>query len=169
MKRGRVMLLTGLPSAWFPHIPLEYGAPFFEMIVPLLRSGFVPHNAGLLLGAHGLRSMLPFFGASVVVAAMIAFGDRDRPLRRVAHALGAAAVVLWLLVPSAIAFRPETAPVTRYVRTAFEPHPPELPAVERVPGGETAAQSATRARRLGEEGQSQASLDAWLRAIRGAR
>ncbi len=161
------MLLTGSASAWFPHIPLEYGAPFFEMSVPLVRAGFVPHNAGHLLGGVGPRTMAPFFFAAAAAALLAAMGDGERLPRRLGHLLGAAAVTLLLLVPSALAYRPETAAVTRYVRSAFEPRPAELASPAAAPAHETATQAAERARRLGEEGQSQAALDAWLRAIRG--
>ena len=162
------MLLTGTASAWFPHVPTEYAAPFFEMIVPLIRDGFVPHNAGLLLGSHGLRSMAPFFAAAAAIAFLVLKGDRRRPLAMLAHLLGGLAVTLLLLLPSALAFRPESAAVTRYVKSAFEPHPTDT-ATPTPPPRETAAQAAGRARRLAESGQTQAALDAWLRAIRDGR
>ena len=162
------MLLTGTASAWFPHVPTEYASPFFEMIVPLIRDGFVPHNAGLLLGSHGLRSMAPFFAAAAVIALVVLRGDRRRPLVMLAHGLGGLAVTLLLLLPSALAFHPESAGVTRYVKSAFEPHPTDA-ATPTPPPHETAAQAAGRARRLAESGQTQAALDAWLRAIRDGR
>jgi hypothetical protein len=162
------MLITGTQSAWFPHVPVEYASPFFEMMVPLIRDGFVPHNVGLELGAHGLRSMAPYFAAAAVIAVLVARGDRRRPLVMLAHALGAAAVTLLMLLPSALAYRPESAAVTRYVKSAFEPHPADT-ATPQAPPRETASQAAGRARRLAESGQTQAALDAWLHAIRDAR
>lgn len=162
------MLLTGTASAWFPHVPTEYAAPFFEMLVPLIRDGFAPHNAGHLLGSHGLRSMAPFFVAAALISLVVMKGDRRRPLVALAHGLGAAAVTLLLLLPSALSFHPESAAVTRYVKSAFEPHPVDAPAPS-PPPRETPAQAAGRARRLAESGQTQAALDAWLRAIRDGR
>ncbi len=162
------LLLTGTPSAWFPHIPTEYAAPFFEMMVPLIRDGFVPHNVGLELGSRGLRSMAPFFAAAACVALLVLRGDRRRPLVMAAHGLGAAAFTVLMLLPSALAFRPESAAVTRYVKSAFEPHPADA-APPTAPPVETPAQASGRARRLAEAGQTQAALDAWLRAIRDGR
>lgn len=162
------LLVTGTPSAWFPHIPLEYASPFFEMMLPLIRDGFVPHNGGLLLGWHGLRSMAPFFVAAAIITVIVLKGDRRRPLAMLAHGLAATAAALLLLLPSAFAFRPESAAVTRYVKSAFEPHPTDA-ATPTPPPRETPAQAASRARRLAESGQTQAALDAWLRAIREGR
>ena len=117
---------------------------------------------------RGLRSMAPFFAAAAAIAVLVVKGDRRRPLAMVGHGLGATAFTLLLLLPSALAFRPESAGVPRYVKGAFEPHPADA-AAPVAPPHETVAQAAGRARRLAESGQTQAALDAWLRAIRGGR
>lgn len=161
------MLLTGLASAWFPHIPVEYTAPFFEMVLPLLRSGYVPHNAGhFLFHLEGLRAMWGFFLAFAVIAAVLLRGDARRPLAVLAQSLATLAFTLLFLVPSALAVRPENAAVTRYVKSAFEPAlprvtPPSAQAIARERVDETRA----RARRLAEAGDSASAMTAWLRAM----
>jgi len=162
------MLVTGLPSAWFPHLPLEYTSPIFEMMMPLLRSGFVPHNGGHLLGLQGLASMGAFFVALGLAAVLVLKGDARRPLPALAHGLTACAVTLLLLLPFGLAVKPENVAVTRYVESAFEPPrvTPPAPVATEVPATETPAQSRARARRLAERGDPGGAFSAWLRAFR---
>ena len=164
------MLMTGLPSAYFPHIPTEYVAPLFEMMLPVMRDGFVPHNAGHLLDLQGTKSMFGFALAAMAIALIVLKGDEKRPLAALAHATGALAVLVFLLAPIAAAAKPESAAVTRYVRSAWEPSPLEVrPANVPPPPNETPAQARERARRLSENGEAAAALDAWLVALRGGR
>ncbi len=163
------LLVTGLPSAWFPHLPVEYTAPFFEMMMPLLRGNFVPHNAGHLLGLKGLASMSVFFVALAAAAFLVLKGDARRPLPALAHGLAASAVTLLLLLPLGLAVKPENVAVTRYVQSAFEPPrppPPGPPPTASVPANETPAASRARARRLAEQGDPGGALASWLRAFR---
>jgi hypothetical protein len=162
---------SGLVSATFPHVPEQFGSPFFEMAGPVLRDGFVPRNAGqYLFGQTGLRSMAGFFAAALAASALLLRGDERRPLAAVAHALGGLALMLALLIPTAGAARPENAPSMRHVKTAYEPQPaPRQPPAIAAPPHETPAQAAGRARRLAETGQGAAALDAWLLSVRGVR
>ena len=146
---------------------MEYTAPFFEMVVPLLRGGFVPHNAGHLLGLKGLASMGVFFAAMGAAAVMVAKGDTRRPLPALAHGLAACAVTLLLLIPMALAVKPENVAVTRYVQSAFEPPRPVPPPSTNVPPAQESPTAArARARRLAEQGDPGGALVAWLRAFR---
>ena len=159
------VLLTGLPAAWFPHIPLEYGSPFFEMIVPLLRDGFYPHSVGEYLGLHGAVAMAGFAVGALALALVVLRGDERRPAPALAHALGGLAVCLTLLAPFARAARPSTAPVTRYVKTAFEPRPsPSTPPAVSV-ARETPAQAASHALSLAESGDAAGAVAAWRRSL----
>lgn len=163
-------LITGLASATFPHIPTEYTSPLFEMVLPVLRDGFVPHNAGHLLEMKGAASMWGFAIAALIALALVLRGDERRPLAALAHAVSSLAVTALLLAPLAVAARPEAAPVTRYVKTAWEPRPPDAPAPATVPrAGDTAASAAARARRYGEAGETALAMEAWLRSIRAPR
>ncbi|MEZ4407480.1 MAG: hypothetical protein R3A52_13545 [Polyangiales bacterium] len=159
------VLVTGLPAAWFPHIPLEYGSPFFEMIVPLLRDGFFPHSVGEYVGLHGALAMAGFALGALALALVVLRGDERRPAPALAHALGGLAVCLALLLPFAKAARPSTAPVTRYVKTAFEPRPsPSTPAATSA-ARETPAQARDRAETLAQAGDAAGALAAWRRSL----
>jgi hypothetical protein len=162
------LAITALPSAWFPHIPTEFGAPLFEMMMPLLRGGHVPHNAGHLAHLSGHLSMAGFYLGALGVLWVLAKGDEKRPAAAVAHAAGVLAVALLLLVPQALAYRAESAGPTRYVLGAFEPPlPATTPASLAPPPRESPAQAAARARRLAAHGEQAAAMQAWLRSIRG--
>lgn len=162
------MALTGMPSAWFPHIPVEFSAPFFEMILPLVQGGHVPHNAGHLARLSGHLSMFGFYVGALGIAWLLAKGDERRPVAALAHAAGVFSVALILLVPQALSFHAESAGPTRYVLGAFEPRlsPPPVASIA-APPAETPAQSAARARVLAARGEQAAAMQAWLRAIRG--
>lgn len=163
------MALTGAPSAWFPHIPLEFSAPLFEMILPLLRGGYVPHNAGHLAHLTGHLSMAGFYLAALGVVWVLAKGDERRPVAILAHAAGVLAVAALLLVPQALSFHAESIGPTRYVLGAFEPHlPTTAPNSAPPPGRESPAQSAARARALAARGEQAAAMQAWLKTIRGS-
>jgi hypothetical protein len=164
-------LITGLPSATFPHVPTEYASPLFEMMIPVLRDGFVPHNAGhFLFDMKGAASMWGFGLAAAVMLALVLRGDERRPLAAVAHAVASLAVGVVLLTPMAVAARPEAAPVTRYVKSAWEPRPPDSPAGVAIPRArETAAEARARALRYSEAGDTGLAFEAWLRAIRAPR
>lgn len=160
------ILVTGIPSAYFPHIPTEYVSPFFELFLPLIRGGYVPHNLGHRMGLVGTGSMWGFALSLAVIAWIAARGDERRPLAVLAHALGATAVATALLVPFAAAVHPETAAVTRYVRSVWDPRP-----VEDVPPAlphhrESPAALRARGRALAEGGDGRGALEAYLRAIR---
>lgn len=157
------VLLTGLPSAWFPHIPLEYGSPFFEMIVPLIRDGFFPHSVGEYFGLHGPLAMVGFALGLIALAFITLRGDETRPMSALAHSLGALAVCVTLLVPFALLSHPSTAPVTRYVKTAFEPKPSvDTPTPS---AHESLSESSQRALSLARSGRSLEALTAWQRSL----
>jgi hypothetical protein len=60
--------LCGL-SGLFPHFPVQLDNPIFDLVVPVLRAGFVPHNLGTGLGGGGLLTLLPW--AAVIVAGIV--------------------------------------------------------------------------------------------------
>ncbi|MDD9966659.1 MAG: hypothetical protein OXR73_10560 [Myxococcales bacterium] len=53
------LVLSGLPSAYYPHLPPEVERPVGDVIVPLWSADLAPYNAGQLLGLDGNVSMLP--------------------------------------------------------------------------------------------------------------
>jgi hypothetical protein len=60
--------LCGL-SGLFPHFPVQLDNPIFDLVVPLLRGGYVPHGLGTALGLHGAVALLPW--AAAVIGALV--------------------------------------------------------------------------------------------------
>jgi hypothetical protein len=52
-------LMSGISGAFYPHLPVTFANPVFEVLLPLIRDGFVPRNLGYLLGLRGLSGYLP--------------------------------------------------------------------------------------------------------------
>jgi hypothetical protein len=53
------VLVCGLSGAVFPHFPLQFDNPIFDLVLPLLREGYVPYSLGTALGLPGAASLLP--------------------------------------------------------------------------------------------------------------
>ncbi len=115
------VLLSALPSVYFPHLPPEFGRAIPELIVPLVGAGYAPHSVATAMGVMGVVGIAPLF--AIWAAATVASG----------RGLGAPAIAAALLVATvgaAFAFAPaeETPEVERaraYVERVFEPRPPE--------------------------------------------
>jgi hypothetical protein len=92
------MVASGLPSAYYPHLPPELTRPLPQLFAVLVAHGYAPTNAGALLSVHGTLSMLP-----LLLCALSALALCLRPLpdwrARAMHALGAALVALALVLP----------------------------------------------------------------------
>jgi len=168
-------LMSGVPSAWFPHVPTEFGSPFFELFVPVVRDGYAPRNAGMYLFHWvGLKGMIPFFVATAIITLMILRGDERKPVPIVAHAMAGLAVMLVLLAPFAAAAKYDSMGVTRFVKSVWEPQlpVPQPPAPAR-PGApvpvETAAAMRERARRLAATGDENGAFELYRRATTAPR
>jgi hypothetical protein len=94
------VVVCGLSGAIFPHFPLQFDNPIFDLVLPLLRAGYVPHSLGTALGLPGLASLLPLAALVVVgvvaVAAPRGLSRRDR-MMTAGIALGLAALLLGAL------------------------------------------------------------------------
>jgi hypothetical protein len=59
-----------LAGAHFPHFPLQFDDPLFDLTFPLLAEGKVPYSLGWALGLRGLLSYLPLAGVLVAAVAL---------------------------------------------------------------------------------------------------
>lgn len=69
------LLASGLPSAWYPHLPEALSRPLPQLFLPALSGGFVPRTAAALLGMQGWVAALPLLGVGVLVLATTATAD----------------------------------------------------------------------------------------------
>ena len=98
------VLASGLPSAYYPHLPTEITRPLPELISVLIAHDFAPRNAGNLVGAYGSASMAPLLFVGVTA---IAFCLRAIELPRRRAMLGGAALIVALALAAPLLKRPE--------------------------------------------------------------
>lgn len=108
-----------LASAVFPHWPLQFTNPLFEVSLRLVREGYAPYGLGSLLGLGGLAAYLPL-AALLVVASWLVLSSLGGAALRVACLAGAALALVAMGLPR----RHTTTEKERtfeFVRTVFEP------------------------------------------------
>jgi hypothetical protein len=59
------LLASGLPSAYYPHLPPELTRPLPQLFAVLIAHDYAPLNAGAWLGLYGTASMLPLLAAAL--------------------------------------------------------------------------------------------------------
>jgi hypothetical protein len=90
------VVLCGLSGAVFPHYPLQFDNPVFDLTVRLVREGVSVPGLGRALGLSGAATLLPFAAAAVAATALALRGARA-PVRTAAGALALALAVLAVL------------------------------------------------------------------------
>ena len=72
------VFLCGLSGALFPHFPVQFDNPVFDLLLPLLSEGYVSHGLGTLLGLAGWAGLGPWLLAVAVAVAATLAGTRPR-------------------------------------------------------------------------------------------
>jgi hypothetical protein len=76
------LVASGLPSAYYPHLPPELTRPIGQLFGTLLSHDYAPYNAGSFLGWTGTAAMVPLFalfaGSLAWAVAGTRFALRDR-------------------------------------------------------------------------------------------
>jgi hypothetical protein len=109
------MLASGLPSAYYPHLPPELTRPLPQLFAVLIAHDYAPPNAGAWFGVHGTASMLPLLLTALAALALCLRSLSGTRLRITTAAAGAAIACLLALplcvrplhergVPDAVAF-----------------------------------------------------------------
>ncbi|HJL15712.1 MAG TPA: hypothetical protein RMH99_08655 [Sandaracinaceae bacterium LLY-WYZ-13_1] len=99
------LVLSGVPSAYYPHYPIEVDRPVTQVVSVLIDHGYAPYTFANLLGVYGGWSMVPLGGLAVAALAWVVLAHRDR-LGRAVAALGGALVATAICVPLLIDPRP---------------------------------------------------------------
>src|SRR5262249_2411227 len=91
---------SGIPSAYYPHLPPEFTRPLPQLFALLIAHGYAPHNAGAWVGLYGSGSMLPLAACALPPLALClnrVEGARTRALLAATSAiLGAVLLIpLW--------------------------------------------------------------------------
>lgn len=100
------LVLSGIPSAYYPHYPIPVDRPLSQVVAVLIDHGYAPYTASNLSGVYSGASMIPLAVLGVVAIGWLAWA-LETPRER-ALALGAGtALALALIWPLAIDPRPD--------------------------------------------------------------
>jgi hypothetical protein len=81
------LVASGIPSAYYPHLPPEFTRPLPQLFSVLIAHGFAPPNLGNWFGVWGTASMLPLclcMLAALGLCARAAVSGRDGAARALA-------------------------------------------------------------------------------------
>ncbi|MEZ4336953.1 MAG: hypothetical protein R3B82_10025 [Sandaracinaceae bacterium] len=103
---GVALLLSGVPSAYYPHYPIPVDRPVTQIVSVLFAHDYAPYAASNLVGIYGTLSMLPLVALAVGALVWVVLAARARSTR-IAAAVGGAAVALALAPPLLVDPRPD--------------------------------------------------------------
>jgi hypothetical protein len=72
------LVASGIPSAYYPHLPPELTRPLPQLFAVLIAHGFAPPNVGNLLGVWGTASMLPLAAAALTALGISVVAASDK-------------------------------------------------------------------------------------------
>ena len=124
------LLLSGVPSAYYPHYPVEIDRPLSQVARVLIEHGFAPFNGASWVGVYGTASMIPLALAAVLGLCWIVWSLR-RPLDRALVLFGGtlvAALVTWPLALDPRPGEPEVQRANGLITRTWEPAGHDLPA-----------------------------------------
>jgi hypothetical protein len=96
------MFASGLPSAYYPHLPPELTRPLPQLFMLLIAHDYAPPNAGALLRLYGTASMLPLLMVAIAALALCLRpieGIRARAIMAAFSLVAAAGMSALLFVP----------------------------------------------------------------------
>jgi hypothetical protein len=120
------VFLCLLAGAIFPHFPLQFDNPIFDLVIPLVREGRAPYSLGTLFGLSGAASLAPL--GAVALVALGATLIRGRPARAWLSGTAASVALAAVLLAGLSAYgrrpRRDEDRARSYVREVWEPAPP---------------------------------------------
>jgi hypothetical protein len=117
------VVLNAVSAAVYPHYPVEFDNPVFDLAFPLLGDGFVPYSLGLFV-LPGIWSLAPLGGVLLLALSLSAGGETFRPARWASHGVLTILIAGAFLVPLSRYRRhpnPAEARATAFVRATWEP------------------------------------------------
>jgi hypothetical protein len=96
---GGGILLSGGPSAYYPHLPEAFTRPLPQLVRWLVRHDYAPFNAGRYFFAWtGSHSMVPLFIVGALAYLWPAWSER-KWIDKLVVAIGSALIASWLITP----------------------------------------------------------------------
>jgi hypothetical protein len=96
------LLASGLPSAYYPHLPPEITRPLPQLFRVLVAHHYAPFNAGSVINLYGTASMIPLFavGALALTWCVSSILDRAKALKLCVGSIAVFVVLTFPLVKS---------------------------------------------------------------------
>jgi hypothetical protein len=116
------LIASGLPSAYYPHLPPEFSRPLPQLFAPLIAQGYAPYNAANLIGLCSALSMVPL---ALIGLAALAYPLRGLAAGVLARTLACALVVACIgLAPLWIApkDKPAVVKAVAFVKQRWSPN-----------------------------------------------
>ncbi len=115
------VFLCALSGAFFPHFPLQFDNPVFDLVLPLVAKGYAPYGLGWALGLRGLASWLPL---ALALGAAVGLALAGLPRRPVALGVALLVAAAYLGPLSQVGRRRfDEREATAYVKRVWEPGP----------------------------------------------
>jgi hypothetical protein len=117
------IVVTGVASVTYPHIPEEFTGAIAHLIWPLLKGGYLPYNlAEVMTGRVGLGTWVPWYTALSFIALVALWRCLDEAKAALIAVVVVAAhvAILFLAVPPISAQETQT---QRWIMKTWEPTP----------------------------------------------
>jgi hypothetical protein len=118
------LVASGMPSAYYPHLPPELTRPLPQLFSVLFSHGYAPPNLGNWLGLWGTASLLPLFAAALAALALCASAAVSGSTRALAGGAGLALLTLGVcLAPLYVrpSEEPGVAQAVAFITQRFQP------------------------------------------------
>jgi hypothetical protein len=109
-----------LAATTYPHWPVAFANPLFEVAIRSIREGHAPHSLGTLVGLRGLASLAPLYLA-VVVLALALLATTRRLVLEMALAALLATFAVSRYERLAVSSRSVAEPEWAFIESTFEP------------------------------------------------
>jgi len=122
---GAAIVLSGIPSVWYPHLPPDLDRPMANLFPELIAGGYAPTTAAHALGLTGSLTTVPLALVALAALVRLAAGPGGSTLRELGvllMGLALGAVVLAPFVADAPA-DPATDRAVRFVKDHWHPSP----------------------------------------------
>ncbi|MGE0787006.1 MAG: hypothetical protein AB7S26_15135 [Sandaracinaceae bacterium] len=90
------LVLSGIPSAYYPHYPMEVDRPLTQVVSVLVQHDFAPYTWLNRFGVYGELSMLPLLAALVVAFGAAISAARTHRVRMAGLGFGLVIGALWI-------------------------------------------------------------------------
>jgi len=124
------LLLSGLPSAYYPHYPIPVDRPVTQIVSVLVEHGYAPYALPNLAGIYGGASMIPVLLLGIGALVWVVMAE-PKPRARMIAAAGGVLIAASIAIPLLIDPRPGHAQIDEanaFITRSWDPEGHDEPA-----------------------------------------